>query len=183
MYGIASLLPQPYYQQVEDLWDCLEHSFGFSSVRITPYPHITWVVADEEPAGLDKRLAKLAELTPPLVLQTHGVGFFVGPEPVVYIHVEKSPPLVAFHAEICRLIIGMGGTPARLYNTPDWVPHITLIIQDLSETRLNVVLEMLEQLPLTWEMSLESLVLGRASSNEAFQLNESYPFAAPPGSN
>ena len=57
MHGIVSLLPQPYYSEVEKLWDRLENNFGLSGIRVTPFPHFSWQIGEnyDEPL-LRKRL-------------------------------------------------------------------------------------------------------------------------------
>ena len=36
MHGLVTLLPEPYFAQVESLWDGLEVNFGLNGIRITP---------------------------------------------------------------------------------------------------------------------------------------------------
>ena len=40
-------MPEPYYAKVESLWDELETRFGLNGIRVTPYPHFSWNIAEE----------------------------------------------------------------------------------------------------------------------------------------
>ncbi len=38
MHGLVSLLPEPHYTRVENIWQELETRFGLSGIQVTPYP-------------------------------------------------------------------------------------------------------------------------------------------------
>ena len=42
MHGLVSLLPEPFYAQVESIWRELERDFGLTGIRVTPFPHFSW---------------------------------------------------------------------------------------------------------------------------------------------
>ncbi len=46
MHDLVTLLPEPYPTKANALWEGLENESGLSGVRITPYPHFSWNIAE-----------------------------------------------------------------------------------------------------------------------------------------
>ena len=47
MHGLVSLLDPEHYQQVENLWNELEEECGLEGIKVTPYPHFSWLIAED----------------------------------------------------------------------------------------------------------------------------------------
>ena len=104
MDGLVSLLPEPYYDRVEKIWQELETRFGLTGIQVTPYPHFSWQIGEDYSMDLLAEAAReVGAATPPLPVTTAGLGLFTGANPVIYISVVKTPALVAVHRLIWQL--------------------------------------------------------------------------------
>ncbi|KPL78974.1 hypothetical protein ADN00_03515 [Ornatilinea apprima] len=159
MHGLVSLLPQPFYHEVELLWDELERECGLVGVRQTPFPHFSWTASESvSESALQAKLNRLARQIKPFAISTAGVGIFPGEKPVVFIRVVKSPALFSLHETILAAVREpLGGTLSPLYEPDVWVPHITLAYEDVSEENLAAVVRMLAGRDLHWKMQIDNL--------------------------
>jgi 2'-5' RNA ligase len=159
MHGIVSMLPQPFYRQVEDLWDELERDHGLRGIRVTPYPHFSWQIGEEyDEAGLELTLSAVAKLSKPFTVRTTGLGFFSGEQPVLFIPVVKSPDLVRYHQQLWKALEPLGKGINPYYNPQNWVPHISLAYLDLNPQNIGAVTRVLAFRTFNWEFSVENLV-------------------------
>lgn len=143
MHGIVDLLPEPYYTRVESLWDGLEETFGLNGIRITPYPHFSWNIAEHyERPELDRALADIAAEYAAFQVQTSGIGLFPAPVPVLFIAVRRNPSLDALHARIWEVMQPLA--KGLSYDPRDWLPHITLAYGDLTSAQVPQVRAWLE---------------------------------------
>ncbi len=56
MIAVTSLLDPTHTALVNDLIDALQQKFGLSTVKMTPYPHVTWFTAEVGELGHLKEL-------------------------------------------------------------------------------------------------------------------------------
>lgn len=157
MHGIVSLLPQPFYSQVEDLWNQLEENFGLNGIRVTPFPHFSWQGAEayDEPA-LEEVLKRHAKHTTPFTVHTTGLGVFSGNQPVLFIPVVKSPQLADFHRSIWEDLAATGTIISQYYNPDNWVPHISLAYADITPEKIGAVMESLAFQTFNWEFEVNN---------------------------
>lgn len=158
MHGVVTILPQPYYAQVEALWDELEENFGLRGIRVTPFPHFSWQIGEEyDTAALQEALTRLSASQPPLQVSTTGLGLFTGERPVLFIPVVKSPQLAAFHQALWEALepITIGASP--YYSPQNWMPHISLVYDDLTAENMGVVLKSLACRTFNWEFTADNL--------------------------
>jgi len=159
MHGLVSLLPQPFYHEVELLWDELERECGLVGVRQTPFPHFSWTVSERvNESALQAALNRLAHQMKPFTISTAGVGIFPGDKPVVFIRVVKSPALFSLHEAILAAVREpLGGALNPLYEPDVWVPHITLALEDVTEVNLGAIVRLLAGRDLHWKMQIDNL--------------------------
>lgn len=125
--GIVSLLDAPHSGLVEELWDRIEAATGLAGVRITPYPHFSYLVGDRlDRKGVDEALRQLARSTSPFSVRVRGVGTFPAPWPVVYLRVEPEARLRQFHRRLWEAVHPAVTRPWSYYDPAAWVPHVTL---------------------------------------------------------
>jgi len=157
MNAIISLLPEPYYQIVEQLWDKLENEVGLRGIRAVPYPHFSWQGAIEyEEKGLELILRTMADLSKPIKVQTSGLGLFTGKSPVLFINVIKSPQLMRMHQQIWSGVrpIGKG---FNLYYEPEvWQPHISLAMDDVTPEKIGPVMKELSTMDFNWTFEVDN---------------------------
>jgi 2'-5' RNA ligase len=160
MHGLVSLLPTPYYERVEDLWNELEDTFGLRGIRVTPYPHFSWQIAGEyDFAALEAAIGRITAETPPFNVRTAGLSLFTGPRPVLYIPVVKDEPLLKLHARIWEAALAASQDASPYYSPPAWMPHISLAYEDLTPENIGAVMEALAFRSFAWEMTIDNIAL------------------------
>ena len=158
MDGLVTLLPEPFYKQVQDLWDELEARFDLRGVRITPFPHFSWQVAQNyDPVLLVDRLNQLTHQLHSFKVRTAGLGLFTSEHPTLFIPVVKSPQLVTFHEQIWQTLEGTASNLDAYYTPDAFVPHITLAFADLTNEKAGQVMEWLSKDGFNWEMQVDNL--------------------------
>ncbi len=157
MYGIVSLLPEPYQSEASRrMQRALE--FGAEPARLPA--HVSFHVAAAYP--LEETRAALQEIaaqTAPLTVHTGGWGVFPGPQPVVFIAVAKNEALVALHQRIWKRLAAWVPDPHPLYALDAWVPHITIACEGLTPASASRMLASLAFEPLQWHFELPDLTV------------------------
>lgn len=160
MHGLVSLVPQPYYDIVNGIWNQLESKFEISGIRVTPYPHFSWIVFEDcQLDRLDELMKDLADHIPVFEVQTTGIGMFTEPSPVIYIPVVKNSELGEIHRVIWDRFSSIGQGISAYYAPDSWVPHISLAYKDINETNIGPVMKWLVEIDTTWKMKIENLSL------------------------
>jgi 2'-5' RNA ligase len=158
MHGIVSLLPQPYYKEVESIWNKLEKEIGLTGVRVTPYPHFSWQIA--ESYDMDKLInvfEDIAVCTKPFEVKTTGIGLFTGKSPVVFIPVVKDVQLLKFHYSIWERLKQVGEDISDYYSPQSWVPHISLAYEDVTKENIGKVLNKLSFMDFSWSFEVDNI--------------------------
>lgn len=158
MHGLVSLLPDPYYARVKQIWQELETRFGLKGIQVTPTPHFSWQIYADYPTPLLEQTAqKVAARTKPFQITTTGLGLFTGSHPVIYIPVVKTAALSAVHQQIWHdLGYEQKGT-SPLYSPGCWMPHISLAYEDVTSVNIGPVMQWLAFQDFTWEMTIDNL--------------------------
>lgn len=158
MQGLVSLLPQPYQDKVVALWDELEVKFGLKGVRVTPFPHISWQIAEDYPKeALLKALQEVTQAIKPINVHIKGVETFVSQTPVVFLKVFKDHTLILEHLRVWLKFLPIAKYQSMLYSPPLWRPHITLAYQDLTREQMPDVVKYLRTKQIDWEFTLDNL--------------------------
>lgn len=160
MQGVASVLDARHNAKVEDLWAELEHRFGLKRACVA-YPHFTYQVAERyHLPGVEAVLREVARATKPMEIITSGLGIFTGERPVLYVRVVRDLLLTKFHDEVWDAISPFAqGIHEHHYGHKNWIPHITLAIEDLTHDNLPDVIRLLSQRPFNWEITINSVSL------------------------
>lgn len=158
MDGVVTNLPEPFYARTLDLWKDLERLCGVKQVFLTPVPHFSWQVVEEyDMARLGADLAPLCTSVKPFNVVTTGIGIFSKPTPVVYIPIVKNRALLELHARLYTVLHGSGRGQSPYYHPEFWVPHITLIFQDLTPDNLKCIFERLAFETFNWQFEVNHL--------------------------
>lgn len=160
MHGVVSLLPQPYYMQIEDLWAELKHEFGVEGVYVTPYPHFSYQVAGQyDLAALEPILRTFAALHTPYHVSTAGLGLFTGASPVLYIPLARGPELATFQQALWQALLPATADIQHYYHPQYWMPHITIGFGDLTNQNLAAIMRYLSSRNFNWQMTIDNLAL------------------------
>ncbi|MCC9165492.1 2'-5' RNA ligase family protein [Pontibacter harenae] len=160
MIAITSLLDRVHSDRVLELINQLETNFGLKGVKITPYPHLTLMMAEvPDIEEMKTYLDQVCFETAPFSIRTTGLGIFPGETPVIFIPVLRTAQLNQLHARLHRDIAEMSSEMGVYYNPNLWLPHITLALGDTSPEVLGPILTFLGQYNFNWEIKLDNLTL------------------------
>ncbi|TXK52323.1 2'-5' RNA ligase family protein [Pontibacter qinzhouensis] len=171
MIAITSLLDKVYSDRVTELTELLEKKFGLKGVKMSPYPHLTFLTAEiPDLDEMKEYLERVCLETPVFNVRTTGLGIFPGAAPVIYVPVLRTSRLNLFHGNIHRDIAEMSVEMSVYYNPNMWLPHISLALGDTTPEILGPVLNFLNTYNFNWDISLDNLTLMRKSGD--FYLKE-----------
>ena len=158
MHGLVSLLDGTYYSLVEDLWKELEDQFGLVGIKVTPYPHFSWQVAQDY--NLDKiesLMLKVAKKIKPFKVRTTGLGIFAGKNLILYITITINKGLIATHELIFNYFNKISHNLVQYYSPSIWVPHISLAYTDLTKDNIGEVVKYLSTRDYHWEIEINNI--------------------------
>jgi len=181
MHGLVTLLPEPYFSRVESLWDGLEASFGLNGIRITPYPHFSWNIAEAyERPQMDWAVAETALTTLVFKVQADGIGLFPGPVPVLFIKVLRNPILDTLHKQLWERMLPIAKGLSAYYNAENWQPHISLAYSDLTNEQVPEVCAWLEaQDAYQWEIEINNICYIHEPDGQVGDLQLNVPLKGP----
>lgn len=160
MHGVVSILDEPHYRRVEELWAELADRFGLRGVYATPFPHFSYQVAEaydlEQAAPI---LQRLARQTNPFLVHTSGLGVFTGPEPTLYVPVARSPLLAKVQAKLWAAVSPTAAGIVDYYLPERWIPHITLGSGDITRKKLPDIVNWLNDQSLNWTIPVNNFSL------------------------
>src|SRR5690606_37858595 len=118
MQALVSLLPDPYFQMVEDIWSELETRFGCQHVYSRPKPHFTWQYANSYDEAYAQTLERICLGQDTFEIQTDIITRFSEFDPVIFLRIVPNPELLALHRSeehtselqsrenlVCRLLL------------------------------------------------------------------------------
>lgn len=176
MKALVSLLPEPYYQTILNIWGELEARFGYTHIYQTPLPHFTWQLGDDYRGGYEKILDELLRTETPLEVQTDIVTWFSGQEPVVYLRIIKSPQLLQVHQSLWERLIPWCDNPSLLYAPSSWEPHITLSMEERSWCRLAELINFLKTKDLRWSFLVDNLTMLFQQDDQPAKVEKEFRF-------
>jgi len=179
MDALVSLVDEKHYNLVVELWDELEQACGLKGVRVTPFPHFSWSVAQSYfDVELEKIVGMIASSVRPFKVRTAGVGMFTGDKPVVYLPVVKTVELMRYHGLIWQLTAPVSRERSRYYSPENWMPHITLAYDDITTRNIGPVMERLAFRSFDWEFTVDNIALIHHLTGAKAELKHKYQFTA-----
>ena len=174
--GVVALLDDEHTIAVKALWDELEKECGLTAILETPFPHVSWHVAegyDIEP--LEEKIAQIADQTPPFMIRTAGLGVFSNETPVVYIPVVKDPNLSRLHNWIWEEAQRFGKEIRQQYSPDQWIPHITLAARDVTREDLPSIFSIFANRSFNWEIKIDCFALGCQPPDGVAEITRRFP--------
>jgi 2'-5' RNA ligase len=161
MHGLLSLFDQKHEALVFSIWQELGMHCGLSGVNTTPFPHFSWLIADNfDWDELDSAISEIAARVKPFTVQTTGLSLFTGPNPVLYIPIVRTAELSRIHKLVWDKISPIGTEVSPYYAPPNWMPHITLAFGELSNEDLSCALEKLAFRNFDWQIPIDHIAVG-----------------------
>ena len=161
MDGVVTILEDKYYRIVQEIWQDLHQACNLQNSTSLTVPHFSWHVAQSygSESYLDDLLQKLSLQVKPFQVRTTGVGLFLHPRLVIYIPVVKTQSMIEVHRMLWDQLLALAEQPLPYYSPDHWMPHITLIHEELTETSLSGVLARLSRWEFDWEIQVNNLAL------------------------
>jgi 2'-5' RNA ligase len=98
------------------------------------------------------------------------LGFFTGPNPIVFIPVVRTTELSAFHQQIWERIEPLA-TDINPYYAPDkWTPHITLAYSDVTPENIACTMQKLTFQTYNWEIAVDNVSFIHGTNIQAGQV-------------
>lgn len=158
--GVVGLLEDKYMEQIEQLWRMFRARFGIQGSNQTPYPHVSFHVAESyNTKSLDNLLAEFTSAHPPLLLRTSGIGIFPVPRPVLYLPIVRHDTLSSAHKRLWNLA-DQHAKGSNVHYEPDrWLPHITLAHGDMGRNEATDIIRSLMERPFNWDITCNELAI------------------------
>ncbi|MHA1304787.1 MAG: 2'-5' RNA ligase family protein [Candidatus Heimdallarchaeaceae archaeon] len=158
MHGLVSLLDEIHTREIEKIWKNLEEKFGLKGIRVTPYPHFSWEIAEHYNLGLlEELMDEIVKTIKPFKVRTTGLGIFTSERPVLFIPLVKTAPLVKLHQKIWTEFNKAGIGISNYYSPEFWVPHISLAYGDLTKDKLGSAVQYLYMQDFNWEIMIDNI--------------------------
>jgi 2'-5' RNA ligase len=158
MHGLVSLLDDVHYSIVVNLWKELEEKFELTGIKVTPFPHFSWQVAEDYNVDkIEDLMRETAKELKPFKIRTTGLGIFAGENPVLYITVSIDKTLLSFHEMIFNKFSVITKGALEYYNPGIWVPHISLAYTDLNQENIGDVISFLSFQDYHWEIDIDNI--------------------------
>jgi 2'-5' RNA ligase len=173
--GIASLLIGEERDEVLRFWNVFEKNYNSIGVRSFDHPNLGFQGGSCLNIGtLKEELSKLCTKISPFEVIIDGFGFFEAPSKVVYLKVVKSKELIEIHKKINISLTKCCQDLFELYTPENWVPHITLAMDDLSETSFDNFKNKYKDYSPYFKQTISNLALVEFKNNGRVELLHRY---------
>ncbi len=156
MYSIASL----FETDVNGPWQQLAgicNASGFSSEAV---PHFSWQTAENyRLPEVREKLTQLALEFTPFQITTSGLGVFANDHRILFIIIVKTRLLLEMHERLWRELTPYAEGCKQHYSPQNWIPHISLNLEKLSDDQFNCSFTELSQHPLQFDITVKRLGL------------------------
>lgn len=139
--GLMTLLKGEIREEVLDLWNYFDQMYDSKLAKAFMHPNISYQGGICE--NLDTLISRLNEYEYPDKFEIEIDGFekFTNPQNVIYMKVIKNNKISEFHNELSRVLNDTCLKTFELYNPNNWVPHITIVMNDISEVDFHMSFE------------------------------------------
>ncbi len=159
MQALVTILPEPFFQAIEDIWVELETRFECQQVYARPKPHFTWQFAESYDDAYAEVLEQLCSGQSAFEVQTDIVTRFSEFDPVVFLRIVPNPELLDLHRKMWEGLRPFWEKPSLLYQPGDWVPHITLSMNEDGWCNPAAVREFLFSRNLRWTFKVDRMTM------------------------
>lgn len=168
MQAIATLINAKSDLTASNLWQVLTHACDLNGIKIPQTPHFSWMVAERfEEDSLKEAFEAFGRKTKPFTIHTTGMGIFTGEKPILYLPIVKTEPLLQLHNELWRTLFPLGMNQNTVYHPSQWMPHVTVIGDEVKSPQMACVLESIITLDLEMTIEVNNLSLIFSNQTEA----------------
>ena len=159
MQSIVIAIDQPWRERVEETWSEIKAVFNLRQLVGQTDPHIVLHVADGYAHAATDSLARIAAFTAPFAVTCQEPAILRGGRHILYLPIERSPPLVALHAAILREVGPAADAPKQAYGPDTWAPHLTLAMGHLDSAIIPDIQQFLSLRNWRWELPVTNICL------------------------
>lgn len=174
----VALLPPPEIQTAANaVKDQFAEVYDSSHAKKSP-PHITlqppfkW--ESEELTTLKTALQSFAREQPPIPVNLAGFGAF--PPRVIYIHVEKTPELLAIQKSLLADLEATLSLVDPVAKSRPFVPHMTVAFRDLSRANFRHAWQVYQEEPFHYQFTAQALTL-LIHNGKHWEIEADFPFS------
>ena len=160
MYSITSIFETSDGKNSNDMWQELENHCEFAGLKKTTIPHFSWQTAESYQIDLLKaKLSQISRNICPFKFQTSGIGVFSNHRKVLFLIIVKTRKLMDLHEMIWRETIQLTEAPNLSYSPENWIPHISLNLNELGDDQFICAVKELTKSPLRLEFEVKQIGL------------------------
>lgn len=136
--GITAIVNDKLRSEILRLWNIAETKYNSKGVQSFNHPNLSFQggLCDDIPS-LMNAISNLCANLGPFQITVDGLGFFEQPSNVVYLKVIKSEELKSVHRKVNDLLNKHCSDIFEFYTPENWIPHITVAMDDLSIENLQ----------------------------------------------
>jgi 2'-5' RNA ligase len=173
--GIASLLTGDERDEVLRFWNLFETEYASIGVQSFDHPNLGFQGGScSNIDSLKDDMSNLCDSISPFEVIVEGFGFFESPSKVVFLKVKKKDELIELHKKINNFLAKCCENLFEFYTPENWVPHITLAMDDLSETGFNNFKERHKDNLPSFKQTISNLALVEFKNNGRVELLSTY---------
>lgn len=177
MYAITTMLKPSIIEQLHSPWQLLGLECLTSGITLAPFPHFSWLGCGD--ARIDSALdvlEKLAITSKEFTVRTSGFGVFTGTKPVLYLPIIKDQNLLSVHRELWHALAQIVEKPNIYYSPENWIPHITLVLDNLDDELLGCAVRPLVSVNIDLEINVDHFELDYFDGENLGAIKR-YPFS------
>lgn len=168
MQAIATLINANSDLTATTMWKALTSACSLSGIKIPQNPHFSWMVAERfEENPVREAFADFARKVESFEVHTTGLGIFTGEKPILYLPLVKTESLLKMHGELWRALFQTGTNQNTVYHPDQWIPHVTVISEEMPVQQFACVFESIVSLDLKLTICVNNLSLIYSNQEEA----------------
>lgn len=156
MYSIASI----FSNQDKTIWQSLNKTCEYDGMQKTAIPHFSWQSAESYQFDLVRaELGKISAEVAPFSFKTSGVGIFSDKRKIIFLIIVKNRVLLDMHEMIWNRTLQFSEQASLHYSPENWIPHITLNLNELTDEQFRCSVDELTQKPMNYEFEVHEFGL------------------------
>ncbi len=172
--GILTLLSGEIRDEVLELWNYFDQMYDSKLVKSFEHPNVSYQSGICE--DIDALISRLNDFDfpPKFEIEIEGFDKFTNPQNTIYMKIIKSDQLSKFYDELSNILKDNCIKTFDLYESKNWVPHITITMNDISEINFHKSFDELQKKESNWKSVLidnVALVIMNALTHELTVFN------------
>lgn len=156
--GVLSVLEGAPYFEVKKLWKLMQRRYHSKGVQSFSHPNLTFQggKTDRLPE-LKCEFRQLTSGVKPFKIDVSSLGDFN--KKAIYLRVKKAPDLVKVNGLVNQFLGQYCEGLFKTYYPENWVPHITLAMEDLAERDFEAVIDELSNRRIEFSQTIHNICL------------------------